>query len=132
MKKFPIVIAGVVLGAAILVVGAATLLWLFCDNSVSINVRNSSGISLQHVAVVVPGSAFSGYPSDMESGTEFVFGTDDTMKPRRKPLQLRVVFDAGGHHYEVPAALRLAPFGSYLVDISIDQQLQVSVKARFL
>ena len=131
MKKFLIVVAGVALGAATLGAGAITLLWLFCDNGVSINVRNASGVPLQKVAVVVPNAAFSGYPSDMEPGTEFVFGTDDTMKPHTK-LPLRVIFDAAGHHYEVPAQIRLAPFGSYYVSISINEHMQVSFNTKSL
>lgn len=132
MKRFLTIVAGIILGAIILGAGAITLLWVFCDNSVSINVHNSSGVPLQKVAVIVPDSAFSGYPSDVEPGGVSAFGIADTLKPRMKKIPIRVAFDGGGHHYDVPTQLRLAPFGSYLVTICIDEHMQVSIKAELL
>ena len=130
MKRFLTIVAGVILGAGILGAGALALLWLFCDNSVQIDLCNDSGVSLQKVAVTLPANAFSPSPKDMDPGGGTTFNTGD-MKPRTT-LPLRVTFDAAGHHYDVPSQLRLAPFGSYYVSIRIDAQMQVSCKARSL
>ena len=127
VKKFFTIVAGIALGAAMLGAGAVTLLWLFSDNNVSINVFNRSGVVLRNVAVIVPGSPFSGRPEDMSPDNSFVFATETKTK-----LPIHVVFDADGRHYDVPTQLRLAPFGSYLVSISIDDHMQVSFKTRFL
>jgi hypothetical protein len=128
VKRFLTVVAGVVLGAGILGAGALALLWLFCDNSVQIDLRNDSGVSLHKVAVTLPAYAFSPSPEDMEPGGGSIFSAGD-MKPRTT-LPIRVTFDAAGRHYDVPSQLRLAPFGSYHVSIRIDGQMQVSCKAR--
>jgi hypothetical protein len=105
VKRFLTIVAGVVLGAGILGVGALALLWLFCDNSVQIDLRNDSGISLEKVAVTLPPYAFSPSPEDMDPGGGSSFSTGD-MKPRTT-LPIRVTFYAAGHHYDVPSQLRL-------------------------
>jgi hypothetical protein len=48
----------------------------------------------------------------------------------RTKLPIRVVFDAGGRHYDVPAELRLAPFGPFVVSISIGREMQISIKTK--
>jgi hypothetical protein len=131
VKRFLTILAGVVFGVALLGAGALTLLWLFCDNSVQVDIRNDSGASLQKVAVIVPGATWSPPPQDMEPGGGCSFSTGDTSKPRRS-LPVRVVFDAARHHYDVPRHLPLAPFGSYYVKIRIDERMRVSFDTKFL
>jgi hypothetical protein len=48
----------------------------------------------------------------------------------RTRLPIRVVFDAGGRHYDVPAELHLAPFMPFVVSISIGRDLQISIRTR--
>ena len=120
-------LAGIVLGAAIFAVGVFALLLLFCDNSVTISVRNDSVVPLGKVTVVVPNSWSDSTPH-LKPGDEIDFETFDTFGPRIK-LQFRVIFDGNGNHYDVPVQARLAPFGSYYVPVSIDQHMQVSFQA---
>lgn len=131
MKRSLLILAGVVLGSAMFAAGAFTLLWLFSDNSLQIDLRNDSGVSLQNVAIIVPGASFSRLAQDMQPGDGVIFSTGDSLKPRRK-LPIRVVFDADGRHYDVPKKLSLAPFGSYYLTFRIQNDLAVSCDTKTL
>jgi len=131
VKRFLLVLAGVVLGSATFALGAFVLLWLFSENSLQVDFRNDSGVSLQNVAIIVPGAAFSPAAQDMQPGGGVIFNTGDTLKPRRN-LPIHVVFDTDGRHYDVPKELRLAPFGSYYLSVRIRDNLAVSCDAKTL
>ncbi len=65
MKKFLTIVAGIAVGLGAIGVFALTVQWLLWDNTTSINIFNRSSVPLHSVAVVVPGSAFSGSPNEM-------------------------------------------------------------------
>ncbi len=123
MKKCVTIIAGVVVAGAIIGVGTLCVLSLCFGNNVSINVSNRFGVALRNVAVMVAGSPFSGRPEDMAPETDFAFATNPQIR-----FPIRVVFDAAGRHHDVPATLRLPPFGAFIVSITIDQRMHVSFK----
>ena len=104
-----------------------TLLWLFCDNNVSINLAKKSEAELQNAAIIVAGSPFSGMPHKLAPGDSFVFGAETHSK-----LPIRVLFDADGRHYDIPSELRLAPFGSFVVVITVGEHFQISVETIFV
>jgi hypothetical protein len=62
MKRVLTIIAGIAVGLAVIFIFALVVQWLFFGNTASINVFNRSNISLHGVAVMVPGSVFSGSP----------------------------------------------------------------------
>jgi len=126
VKRLLFIISGIALGAAIFAAGALTLLWLFSDNNVSINLSNDSKAELHNVGVIIPGSPFPAFRHEMPPITYFAFSAET-----RSRLPIRVVFDAGGRHYDVPVELHLAPFGSFVVSISIDERMQVRIKKKF-
>ena len=99
MKKFLIIVAGVAVLLAAIAVFALTVQWLFRDNTTSINIFNRSSVPLHSVAVVVPGSAFSGPPNEMPPSDDVAFSADTRMV-----LPIRIAFDAGGQHYEASDA----------------------------
>jgi hypothetical protein len=127
VKKFLTIFAGVAVGLACIGIFALTVQCLFFGNTTSINVFNHSSVSLQSVAVIVPGSAFSSSPVEMPPGGDVVFSADTRMV-----LPIRVVFDADGRHYEAFRRVILPPIGAYIISICIDQQMQIAIRPRIL
>jgi hypothetical protein len=126
--KIALKIAGeVAVGLGVILLVALFIQFLLSGNTTSIDGHNDSRVPLKAVAVFVPGSVFSGHPSDMPPESWGGFGAETQMV-----LPLRVVFDAQGQHYEVSRRVLLPPFGAYFVAIHIDPQMQVSVVRRIL
>jgi hypothetical protein len=117
----------VAVGLVAILIFALIVQWLLWDNTTSINVFNRSSVPLHSVAVVVPGSAFSGSPNEMAPGADVAFSADTRMV-----LPIRLAFDAGGQHHETCRRVILPPIGAYIISIYIDQQMQVSIKPRIL
>jgi|SRR5580700_8988790 hypothetical protein len=122
MKKLLVISAGVGLGGVIVLTGIICLIYLTSSSTVSIDVRNDSKAVLHNVTLILPD-----WPDtrmdEMLPGQSFGPGM-----PSRMKMSFRVVFDDGGHHYDVPAQVRLLPFGSYTLFITIDDHMQVSVR----
>ena len=118
---------GIIVGLVFIGVFALAVQWLFFDNTTSINVFNRSNAPLHSVAVVVPGSAFSGSPNEMPPGSDVGFSADTRMV-----LPIRVAFDAGGQHHEAFRRVILPPIGAYIISIYVDPQMRVSIKPRIL
>jgi hypothetical protein len=127
VKKFLIIVAGVVVGLISIGIFALSVQWLFFGNTTSINVFNRSNVSLHSVAVAVPGSPFSDSRSEMPPGSDVGFSTNTRMV-----LPVRVAFDAAGQHHEVSRRVILPPIGAYIISIYIDEQMQVSITPRIL
>ena len=126
MRKFLTIVS---VGAVALVavgVFALSVQWLLWGNTTSINIFNHSSVSLQGVAVVVPGSASLGSTNEMPPGSDVAFSADT-----RLVLPIRVTFDAGGQHHESSRRVILPPI-AYIISIYIDEQMQVSIKPRIL
>ena len=124
MKKALLIITGAFAGVGLFAMGVICLIYLTSSNGVSVDVRNDSKAVLHNVAVFLPGLPNSGKYYDLSPGESVVSGM-----PTRMRLAFRVVFDAGEHHYEVPAQMRLLPFGNYSVFISIDDRMQISIRS---
>ena len=127
MKKLLTIIAGVAVGVAVILVLGLTVQWLFFGNTTSINVFNHSNVPLHAVAVVVPGSVFSGAPHEMPPRSDVAFSADTRMF-----LPVRVTFDADGRRHDVFRRVILPPIGAYIISIYIDPQMQVSIVPRVL
>ncbi len=121
------VAAGLAAGLAIILGIAVFIQFLLSGNLTGVDVHNDSNVHLQGVAVVVPGADSRGQFHDMAPGDWGGFGVDTRMF-----LPLRIVFDAGGQHYEVSHRVVLPPVGAYQVAVHIDPQMQVSVVRRIL
>jgi hypothetical protein len=94
--------------------------WLTSSGNASVNVFNRSGTTLHNV--VISSNGFSGRSGDIESGTYFAFSADTQMS-----FRFSLAFDASGRHYDLPAHIRLPPFGDYLISAYIDDQMRLSV-----
>jgi hypothetical protein len=127
VKKLVTIVARIVVGLVVILVFALTVQWLFFGSTISINVFNRWSVLLHDVAVIVPGSAFSGSPQEMPPSSNVALSAGTQMF-----LPIRLVFDAEGHHYDICRWMILPPIGAYIISIYIDQQMQVSIRARIL
>jgi hypothetical protein len=127
VRKFLIILAGVTVGAAVFAGGAFAILLLLTSDDVSINLKNNSGTQLHNIAVIIPNSPFSHSSPELSPGDEFDFSAD-----RHTKLAMRVVFDAGGRHYNIPAEIRLPPVGDFVVIVGINESFQFVVIKTFL
>jgi hypothetical protein len=117
------IVAALAAGAVAIAIIIACIQSLFFGNNTSINTDNRSGALLHNLAVVVPGSVFSGRPHEMAPGDSDVFSASTQMV-----MPIRVTFDTDGDHHEVSKRVILPPLGAYMIMISIDEHLRVSIK----
>jgi len=123
MKKLSLLFAGAVLGVVIFLAGVICLIYLTSSNTVSIDVRNDSKAGLHNVALVLPGLPISGQPDELSLGQSFGSGL-----PVRTKLTFRILFGSNRQHYDILWQIRLLPFGSYYVLMTIDDRMQVSIR----
>ena len=123
MRKFLIILVGVIVGAVVFGAGAFAILLLITRDDVSIDLRNSSGTNLHNVAVIIRNSPWNDSTDDMPPGGSMGFAVD-----RHTRLPIRVVFDAGGRHYDLAAEVRLPPVGDFVVIVTINEHLQLTIE----
>jgi hypothetical protein len=103
-----------------------TLLSLFTNANVSVGFINRSNTTLQNLVVSCPD--FDRSPDvEMVPGNSFAFSA----KTRSK-FDIRISFDPRGQHYDIPSRVRLAPLGDYMVSLSLDDRMRLSVETRVL
>ena len=125
MKKVLLILGGFSLAVAMLGAGWLSILWLNSDDSVTVDVENHSGMTLQHLVLSVPGSfPPSRANKDIEPGSSF-----GTSGDRHRKFKLRLTFDAQGRHFDFPAEIHINPFAmNCSVRVSIDDNLKMSVR----
>ena len=114
-----------ILGVAVLVpVGLAAaifaMLWVTNGNNVSVNVNNNSSVTLRHV--VVSAHRASASFNTLSSRDSAVFSADP-----RFVFDVTVAFDANNRHYNLRGRAYLLPFGDFIVTLSIDRDMKLSV-----
>jgi hypothetical protein len=122
-KNLFTILAVATLGVIAVTIIVACVQALFFGNSTSINIDNRSGVALHSLSVVVPGSAFSGRPDEMPPRSSAAFSASTRMV-----MPIRVTFDADGHQHEASRRIILPPLGAYMILISVDPQMQVSIR----
>jgi hypothetical protein len=122
VKKLLLVLGGIVVGTFIFLSAVVCLIYLTSANQISFEVANDSKTVLHNVTLIVPGIPDSRM-EEMLPGQSFGPGM-----PARRKVAFRVLFDADGQHYEIPAKVRALPFGLWTVWVHIDDRMQISVK----
>ena len=123
MRKFFYVLSIVVLTPIGVLVAAFALAWLTTGTNASVNIWNRSHTTLRNIVISVPGRSETF--ASMAPGDSAAFSAGP-----RVAFDVRVTFDAEGHHYDVPSRIHLLPFGEFGVLISIDDRMRVSVKGQ--
>jgi hypothetical protein len=104
-------------------VAALTVWSLTTTNTVSVNFENRSGRPLQNFTVITRGHPVK-FEEDMLAGEAGEFKDDP-----RLVFDLRVSFDVGGQHYDLPARTYMLPFGNSVVLLSLDRELRLSIQS---
>ena len=107
-----------------------TLAWLSSDSNVTIWLHNDSGAQLQNVSLILPDLPYPTIPVNISPAD-----TQDFVTKTRTSLPIRLTFDAGGRHYDLPVKLRLGPLaclGCSVISISIGRNMDVSVKTKIV
>ena len=122
MKKALLSLAGAALGVVVLVSAILCLMYLTSSNKVTFDVGNESKAVLHNVTLIASGLPDSRM-EEMLPGQSFVVG----MRLRNK-VTFRVQFDSDGNHYDLPAEVRLFPFGLWTVWVRVGDRMQISIK----
>ena len=121
MRKFLLLLTGIVIGVAMLGVAIPSLIWLTSSNENVIAVFNDSKTVLHNASLAVTGMPDSRMDPVQPKG---YFGQ---VLPAGH-TEFRVAFDAADHHYEFSGEARAFPIGSSSLEICVDERMQFSFK----
>jgi hypothetical protein len=126
VRKLFLILAGLVVGVGIFATGVICVIYLTSSNTIgAVEIRNNSKVVVGYVELAGSGWSCSLMP-EVLPGQSLSGGC--LGMPSRMKLPFRLIFYAEGRRYDRPAQVHLLPFGDYNVIVTIDDQMQISVR----